>query len=175
MRVVTVFAGSNMKPPMRHRRAATALGIALARAGYAVRTGAGASPSLMGLVVDGAREAGGRVEGVILDLFLREGHPTLPTRVERTMAERKKALVKETVGLIVLPGGFGTLDELFEVLVLHQIRVYRGPVIVLNVDGYFASIRAFIRRARKDGYLRARDLRRLSVVRSVRGVMRLLG
>lgn len=160
---------------MSHRRAATALGRALAGAGYAVRTGAGASPSLMGLVVDGAHEAGGAVEGVILDLFLRVGHPTLPTRIERTMAERKKALVKGTVGLVVLPGGFGTLDELFEVLVLHQIRVYSGPVVVLDVDGYFAPIRAFIRRARWDGYLRARDLRRLSFVRSVGGVIRLLG
>ena len=156
-----------MDPPARYRRAALLLGKRLAEAGYAVRTGAGDSPSLMGLVVDGARRAGGRVEGVILDLFMRVGHPRLKTRVETKMSARKKQLVKGTRALIVMPGGFGTLDELFEVLVLQQIRVYRGPVVVLNLDGYYDPVIRFIRRARRERFLDPKHLEKLRFVRSV--------
>ena len=172
MAIVTVFVGSNMDPPIRYRQAALLLGRRLAEAGHAVRTGAGDSPSLMGLVVDGARAAGGRVEGVILDLFMRVQHPRLKTEVVTTMSRRKKQLVRGTKALIVMPGGFGTLDEMFEVLVLHQIGVYHGPVIVLNLDRYFDPIEQFIRRAKRENFLQPKYLKKLKFVRSVAAAIR---
>jgi len=167
--VVTVYAGSSEVAPPRYRRAASELGRRLADLGWTVRTGAGRSPSLMGLVVDGAR---GRAEGVILHKFLRVRHPTLPTSVVRTMPHRKAGLIRGAKALIVLPGGFGTMDELFEVLVLHQIDEFRGPIIVLNLDGYYDAILAWIRRARRERFLRDADLRRLRWVRSVAGAVK---
>jgi uncharacterized protein (TIGR00730 family) len=174
MAVVTVFAGSNLNPPKGYRRAALELGERLARAGYVVRTGAGRSPSLMGLVVDGALSAGGRVEGVILDRFMSLLHPDLKPRVTNRMYERKKALVKGARALIVLPGGFGTLDELFEVLVLHQIQVFRGRIVAVNLGGYFDAVRAFLARARREGFVRVEDLARVRFVGSAAEAVRAL-
>jgi uncharacterized protein (TIGR00730 family) len=169
-RVVTVFAGSS-ETADRYRAAARRLGRALAAAGWTVRTGAGRSPSLMGEVIDGARAAGGRVEGVILDKFLRVKHPALPTRVVRTMARRKLELVRGARALVVMPGGFGTMDELFEVLVLRQIGEFRGPVIVMNLGGYYDAVRAWMRRAVRERFIHRRHLRRLHWVRSVNEVL----
>lgn len=171
MATVSVFASSHLDPAPSFRRAAAQLGRRLARAGYTVRTGAGASPCLMGLVSDAALEAGGRVEGVILDRFLHLLHPRVPTRIEKTMAERKRRLWVGTRALVVLPGGYGTLDELFEVLVLHQIGLYRGRVILLNVSGFYDPLLKWLDRAGREGFINPRDRRRLKVVRTTAGAV----
>lgn len=169
--VVSVFASSHMNPAPAFRRAASELGRRLARAGHTVRTGAGASPCLMGLVSDAALAAGGRVEGVILDRFLHLQHPKVPTRIEKTMAERKRRLWVGTRALVVLPGGYGTLDELFEVLVLHQIGLYRGRVILINVDRFYDPLLAWLKRAGREGFIKPVDRRRLSVVKTAAAAM----
>lgn len=171
--IATIFAGAGEAAPRAWRRRAFELGRALARAGWIVRTGAGRSPSLMGVVADGAIAEGGRVEGVILDRFLKVLHPALrDARVVKTMARRKEGLMHRAKAVIVLPGGYGTFDELFNVLVLKQIGVFHGPVVVVDFDHYFTPLRAVIHQMRLHGFIHDGHKRQIAWVRSVRGVMR---
>lgn len=171
--IATIFAGAGERAPRAWQRKAFELGRSLARAGWIVRTGAGRSPSLMGCVVDGARAEGGRVEGVILDRFLRLLHPAMrDASVVKTMARRKEGLMRRARAVIVLPGGYGTFDELFNVLVLRQIGVYHGPIVVVDFDHYFTPLRAVIAQMRRHDFIHDGHRAQIAWVRSVRGAMR---
>jgi uncharacterized protein (TIGR00730 family) len=159
---VTVFCGSSAGRDAAFASAAEGLGRALAASGRTLVYGGG-HVGLMGRLADAALDAGGHVIGVIPEaLMAREvGHRGLPDlRVVATMHERKALMATLGDAFVALPGGFGTLDELFEVVTWAQLGIHAKPIGLLNVSGYFDFLLRFADRAASDGFVRAahRDL-----------------
>jgi uncharacterized protein (TIGR00730 family) len=158
MRSVCVFCGSHAGNDAAYAQAADGLGAEIARRGLRLVYGGG-SVGLMGIVADGALAAGGEVVGVLpVELFKREvAHPGLTRLYDvATMHERKALMASLSDAFVAMPGGYGTLDELFEMTTWSQLAIQRKPVGVLDVAGYFSELRAFLRRAEADGFLSAR-------------------
>jgi uncharacterized protein (TIGR00730 family) len=140
-RAVTVFGSARARPGDEEYRYAEDLGRALAKAGHAVITGGG--PGHMEAVNKGAFEAGGQSIGVCIELPREERPNAYLTRVVsfRYFFVRKVMFVKYTKAFVILPGGFGTLDELFEALTLIQTRKVPGfPVILAGDDQYWDGL-----------------------------------
>jgi uncharacterized protein (TIGR00730 family) len=156
---VTVFGSARFGPDHAYYELARELGSRMARAGFAVMTGGG--PGIMEAANRGAREAGGRSVGCNIKLP-REQHPNpyLDTFVEFDhFFVRKVMLVKYSQAFVVLPGGFGTLDEIFETATLIQTRKMSSFPIVALGNEYWEHLRSFIRRTMIDeGTISREDL-----------------
>ena len=156
---VCVFCGSSSGAESSYVEAAQTVGRTLAEAGHGVVYG-GAGRGLMGVVADAALEAGARVVGVLPEqLFLREvAHPGLTELVVvRSMHERKAEMAERADAFLALPGGLGTLDETFEILTWAQLGIHGKPVGLLNVQGYFDGLLAFLDHAVAQRFVRPRD------------------
>ena len=163
-RRLCVYCGSTTgnRPSFLH--AADAVGQLLAAQGIGVVYG-GASVGLMGRVADAALAAGGEVIGVLPDkLFEREvAHAGLTElHVVSSMHERKALMSELSDGFIALPGGYGTIEEVVEAVTWTQLGIHAKPVGLLDVDGYFEHLIAFLDRGVSDGLL-APESRRLLV------------
>ena len=153
---VCVFCGSSDDVGEKYRKAAAALGAGLARRGLGLVYG-GASVGLMGVLADAALREGGEVIGVIpRRLEEREiAHQGLSElHVVGDMHARKALMAQLSDGFIALPGGLGTLEELFEVLTWAYLRFHSHPCAVLDVDGFYASLRSFLDHATTEGFIR---------------------
>jgi uncharacterized protein (TIGR00730 family) len=152
-----VFCGSSTGLDPRHRVAAREFGKELAVRGLALVWGAG-RVGLMGEVADAALAAGGRLIGVIPG-FLRTAelcHPAiLPADlfVTEDLFERKRRMIELADAFAILPGGLGTLDELFEVVALAQLRRHEKPCALLNVGGFFDPLLAHLRASVAAGFV----------------------
>jgi uncharacterized protein (TIGR00730 family) len=154
---VAVFCGSSTGRDPVHAAAARAVGNGIARRAWTLVYGGG-QVGLMGLLADAALSAGGTVVGVI-PRFLRTrevAHEGL-TRLEvvETFAERKQRMADLADAFLSLPGGIGTLDELFETLSWSQVGLQRKPNALLNVAGFYDGLLAHLDRASREGYIRA--------------------
>jgi len=170
MKRICVFAGSNAGTRPGYRAAAEELGRALAGRGIGVVYG-GARVGLMGALADAALAARGEVIGVIPEALVRKevAHDGLTElRVVGSMHERKALMADLADGFIALPGGWGTLDELFEVLTWAQLGLHRKPCGLLNVVGYFDGLLAFIHHSIEEGFVR-REYRGMIVVAGAAG------
>jgi uncharacterized protein (TIGR00730 family) len=159
---VCVFCGSQGGKPAVYADAARKLGTLLAGRGLGLVYGAG-HVGLMGILADAALAKGGRVVGVIpQDLVDRELAHTGLTEliVVDTMHQRKALMAERSDAFIALPGGYGTLDETFEILTWAQLGYHNKPVGLLNVAGYFDGLLAWLDHAGHEGFLRSkhRDL-----------------
>ena len=143
---VAVFLGSSVGTRPEYAAAAADFGASLAQAGVGIVYG-GASVGMMGAMANAALAAGGEVIGVIPGgLFAAEiPHPGL-TRMEvvGTMHERKALMADLADGFAALPGGLGTLDELFEILTWQQIGLHAKPVALVDVDGFWDPLTAVL-------------------------------
>jgi len=150
-----VFCGSSDNVRSEYLDTAFRLGVVLAQNGIRLVYGAG-STGLMGAVANGALEAGGIVLGVIPKLF---DTPILAHRglthieVVETMHQRQARMSEISDAFIALPGGFGTLGELFEALTWAQIGIHRKPIGLLNVNGYYDGLLTMIEHARMEGFI----------------------
>jgi uncharacterized protein (TIGR00730 family) len=163
MRRICVFAGSNSGARAEYGEAAAALGAELARRGLGVVYG-GASVGLMATVANAALAAGGEVIGVLpRGLFRTEvAHAGLTKLYEVTSMHERKALMADLAdGFIALPGGFGTFDELFEIVTWAQIGIHSKPIGLLDVAGYFAPLVALVEHASREGFLPAKHTKLL--------------
>ncbi len=162
---VCVYCGSQPGHDARFAQAARDVGMALGRAGLGLVYGGGRA-GLMGAVADAALAAGAPVLGIIPErLMARElGHPRLQElRVVGTMHERKHGMADAADAFLALPGGLGTLEELFEVWTWHQLGYHRKPVGLLNVAGFFDPLLAFLQRSVEAGFVSAANLATLQV------------
>ena len=162
-RSLAIYCGSSPGNDICYARLAHATGSLLAQRGIRMVYGGG-GVGMMGAAADGALAAGGDVVGVIPEfLDTRElKHPGVPDmRVVRTMHERKQLMVDLADGFIALPGGFGTLDELFEVLTWSQLAIHQHPIGVLNADGFFDGLLSCLDTMVSRGFLRQQDRDRL--------------
>ncbi len=157
MKTVCVYCGSSDKMNNEYLEAARQMGADIARRGLILAYGAGCT-GMMGAVADGALEAGGEVIGVIPKMFTT---PTLMhtglSRLEivDSMHARKKRLVDISDAFVALPGGYGTFEELFEILTWAQIGLHHKPVGILNAQHYFDPLLAVIEHARIEGFIYA--------------------
>lgn len=154
---ICVFAGSSPGSDPSFTEAARELGSELASRNITVVFGGG-SVGVMGDLADGALAGGGRVIGVIPEaLTAREiAHPLASEMiVVQTMHERKARMASLADGFIALPGGLGTLEELFEVLTWAQLGIHGKPCGLLNVKGYYDRLLAFLDHAVESRLLRS--------------------
>jgi uncharacterized protein (TIGR00730 family) len=145
-RSVCVFCGSRAGADPAYAQAATETGALLARKGWRLVYGAG-DVGLMGLVARAAQAGGGRTFGVIPQHLVKweVGKRDLDHFVvTETMHERKKVMFMQADAIVVLPGGAGSLDELFEVLTWRQLGLHEKPVLLVNVAGYWDPLLALV-------------------------------
>jgi uncharacterized protein (TIGR00730 family) len=157
MKRILVFCGSSPGRLPDYAAAAAVLGAEIAQRGLATVYG-GATVGLMGAVADGALAAGGEVIGVIpRRLVEREiAHAGLTElHVVETMHERKALMAEIADAVIALPGGSGTLDELFELFTWSQLGLHRKPIGLLNVAGYWRPLLGFLDHAVSERFLAA--------------------
>jgi len=165
MQSIVVYCGSNPGKKTLYAEAAYELGAALARRNIKLIYGGG-NMGLMGRVADGAMDNAGFVTGIIPNFLakLEVAHKTLSElHFVETMHERKAKMVSMSDGVIALPGGYGTFDELFEILTWAQLRIFHGPVGLLNVNGFYDLLLLQLDKMVEEGFLRA-DNRALLVV-----------
>ncbi len=165
MTSVCVFCGSSPGARPAYRASAIALGELFAARSIRLVYGGG-HVGLMGIVADAALAAGGEVVGVITEgLQAREvGLSGLADlRVVGTMHERKALMASLANAFIALPGGAGTLDEFFEAWTWTQLGIHRKPVGLLNIEGYYDALLAFVERAEADRFIRPEHVAALVV------------
>jgi len=156
MRRICVFLGSNAGRRPAYMDAAAALGALLAREGIGLVYG-GASVGLMGVLANATLEAGGEVIGIIPQRLVEKeiAHRGLSDlRVVGSMHERKALMAELSDGFVALPGGIGTLEELFEVWTWAQLGSHGKPCAVLNVEGYYDRMLAFLDHIVDEGFMR---------------------
>jgi uncharacterized protein (TIGR00730 family) len=144
MTTICVFCASSERIDPRYIELATDVGSELARRGFDLVSGGG-SVSCMGAVARAVRAGGGRTTGVIpqalVDMEVADGDAD-ELVVTRDMRERKGEMERRSDGFLALPGGLGTLDEIFEIWVMRSLGLHELPLVVLDPDGVFAMMRA---------------------------------
>jgi uncharacterized protein (TIGR00730 family) len=167
MRRVCVFCGSNSGARPEYAAAARDVAAALVRNDLELVYGGG-RVGLMGVIADEVLRLGGRAIGVIpRNLLLREvGHTSLTElRVVETMHERKALMAELSDAFIAMPGGLGTLEEIFEVWTWAQLGMHRKPCGFLDVAGYYASLMQFLDNAVRERFVRE-ETRAVAIIES---------
>jgi uncharacterized protein (TIGR00730 family) len=160
MRRVTVFCGSNQGARPEYAEAAAGFGRTLAGRGIELVYG-GSSIGTMGVLARAVLEAGGAVVGVVPRLLVEREvafRGLSDLRVVEGLAERKAVMAELADAFVALPGGFGTLDELFEMVTWGQLGLHRKPCGLLNVCGYYDRLLAFLEHAAEQQFIRAEHL-----------------
>ncbi|MCB0786225.1 MAG: TIGR00730 family Rossman fold protein [Flavobacteriales bacterium] len=150
-----VFCGASSGHDPVYMEAARQVGLALAERGLGVVYGGG-HVGLMGAVADAAMEAGGNVVGVIPGFMTEKevAHERVSELIMvKDMHERKLVMHQRSQAVIALPGGFGTMDELFELLTWRQLGLHAKPMGVLNVNGFYDPLLDQANRMKRDGFL----------------------
>lgn len=163
MQRLCVFCGSSAGCRTVYAEAGRRLGQALAERGLGLVYGGG-HIGLMGILADSVLEAGGSVIGVIPQALVDKelAHAGLTElHIVTTMHQRKALMADLADGFTALPGAFGSADELFEVLTWAQLGLHAKPIGLLNVAGYFDSLRAWLDHAVREGFLRSAHRRLL--------------
>jgi uncharacterized protein (TIGR00730 family) len=162
---VAVYCGSSNGNDPSFLNEAVALGEAIAATGLGLVYG-GASVGLMGAVADSALAGGAEVIGVLPEVLSGSeiAHRGL-TRLEivQTMHERKARMVKLADAFLMLPGGYGTLDEMMEIVTWKQLRLHAKPCILINTAGYWDGLLEFLDRAVDAGFLKLENRHLLQV------------
>ncbi|MEX1177096.1 MAG: TIGR00730 family Rossman fold protein [Nitriliruptor sp.] len=162
---VTTYCSSSEAVDERFTAAVHAYGTALGEAGHDLVYG-GTAVGLMGVVSRAVRAAGGRVTGVLPQLMADRGIADGDCDelvVTEGMGGRKQEMIARADAFVALPGGFGTLEELLEVLTLKQLGYHRRPIVLLQVDGFWDRLLAFFEQLYDGAFARA-DYRRLYTV-----------
>ena len=152
---IAVYCGSNHGADPAYAQAASALGRLLAERGIRLVYGGG-HVGLMGVLADAALAGGGEVFGVITRALQAKelAHDALTSlTVVDTMHERKAAMADAADAFVMLPGGYGTLDEFFEAVSWTQLGVHDKPCGILDVAGYYASLRMLLDEATRQGFV----------------------
>jgi uncharacterized protein (TIGR00730 family) len=156
IRSICVFCGSSSGARPQYAVAARELGALLAHRGITVVYGGG-HVGMMGQLADAALAAGGKVVGVIPEHLMRPeiAHQHLDELiVVESMHTRKRTMSERADAFVVLPGGFGTFEEMFEMVTWLQLRLHSKPVGLVNCLGYFDHLLAFLHHAADEGFIR---------------------
>jgi len=173
MKRITVFCASSFGTDKIYEEQAIALGRTLAEQNIELVYG-GANVGLMGAVADGTLNAGGKVIGVLPN-FLRSkeiAHQGLTELIlVESMHERKTKMNELCDGIIALPGGFGTLEELFEMLTWAQLGLHKKPIAILNVNGFYDSLLELLQTMTEKGLLKEVNQKMLLVSEDIEDLL----
>ena len=170
---VCVYCGSSLGANPRHTDAARHLGTQLAAHGIRLVYGGGRI-GLMGQIADAVLAGGGQVIGVIPEhLQIQEkGHRGVTElHVVASMHERKNLMFELSDAFVILPGGFGTLDEAFEMLTWRQLQLHDKPILFLNIDGYWTPFAKLVDQFIAEGFARESSRRLFAMVDAVEDVI----
>ena len=173
MKRICVFCGSHLGNDPSYARVARQAAEAIVAAGYGVVYGGGGI-GLMKIVADAALAAGGEVIGVIPEALATAevAHNGITQlHVVQSMHERKALMADLCDAFVALPGGFGTMDELHEILTWRQLGIHDKPIVLLNVDGYYDDLLSLYDRMQRDGFVRPQSR---ALIRVATGVDELL-
>jgi len=162
---VCVYCGARSGDSPAFVEAAQSLGRSIADRRWQLVYGGG-KVGLMGVLADAALAAGGRVVGVIPELLMdmEVGHTGLSElQIVTSMHERKRRMAELSQAFIALPGGLGTLEELFEVWTWRHLGYHQRPIGLLNVEGYFDALLVFLRHSQRSGFIDADQQSMLSM------------
>lgn len=176
-RWICVFCGANSGSRSVYLDTARALGEAMAAKGINLVYG-GSGLGIMAAVANAVLDRGGRATGVIPHhLIEKEKMAGRSTQlyVVKSMHERKSLMYKMSDAFIVLPGGFGSMDELMEVLTWSKLELHDKPVALLNIAGYYDALLSWFDHARENGFLGARDRELVLASDTVEGILKVLG
>jgi uncharacterized protein (TIGR00730 family) len=163
MAAICVYCASSESIDERYLRLAAEVGTALAGAGHTLVFGGG-RVSMMGALASAARAGGAHTVGVIPELLMPREHPDLRADelvVVQTMRERKRIMDERSDAVLALPGGIGTLEELFEMWTSAYLGMHAKPVVVLDPDGFYAPLWQFVESLRDSGFVSPRAIERL--------------
>jgi uncharacterized protein (TIGR00730 family) len=173
IRSLCVYCGSSEMVDAQYRDAASELGAQLARAGIALVYGGG-RVGLMGLLADAVLAARGKVTGIIPS-HLRDAEVAHRGISELVvvggMHERKRLMAERADGFAILPGGIGTLDEMFEIVSWKQLRLHDKPILLVDIGSYWAPLRVLLDHIIDAGFASAQTRGLLQVVPSVAALM----
>lgn len=176
IKTACVYCGSSAASDPVYDQPTIALGTALAKAGITLTYGGG-SPGLMGKVANACMEAGGEVIGIIPEsiLKLEARHNELTELiVVDNMHTRKRMMAERADAFVVMPGGLGTLDEMFEILTWRYLGIHDKPVIIANILGYWDPLLALMDHMMEKKFLREPHMKTFVVARDVDEVMAIL-
>jgi uncharacterized protein (TIGR00730 family) len=173
IRALCVYCGSSSQVRPSHLQAARRLGALAAESGVDIVYGGG-RVGLMGAVAEGALGNGGRLVGIIPQHLedLEAGHRGASEYiVVQSMHARKQLMAERSDAFCALPGGFGTLDETFEIITWRQLKLHDKPVILVNVEGYWDPLLRLVEHQTAEGYLRGGSAGLFHVVERVEDVL----
>ena len=176
LEAVVVFCGSGEGNDPIYMAEAEKMGAILAQNNIKLIYGAGGK-GLMGAVAKGALDNNGYVIGAtVRTLYEIEQADLVDTAIQKfevwdKMSNRKVSMTKQTDAICVLPGGLGTLDELFEVLVLRQIQISDKPIIVVNINGFYNPLMTMLRQMSDAGFIKPHQLNLMRFVDTVEDVL----
>lgn len=166
---IAVFCGSKPGENPAFETDALALGKALAENGYRIIYGGG-NKGLMGAVANSALAGGGFITGVIPEMLVKweRQHDTLSELIiTENMHQRKQMMYERCEAAIVLPGGFGTLDELFEMLTWNQLQIHDKKILLLNTAGFYFHLMEHLRNMQEMGFLYEETTKSICLCNSV--------
>jgi len=154
MKSLCVFLGSNISIKPEYFKHARELAAGLVKNNIRLVYGGG-NNGLMGAIANTVIELGGQVIGVITEeLYDKEGHCELTELVVvKSMHQRKQLLAQHANGFIAMPGGFGTLEEIFEIINGAKLKLHSKPIYLFNINGYFNHLLAFLDQATQEKFL----------------------
>lgn len=155
---ICVYSASSTQIDAAYAEAATRLGTLMGQQGIHLVNGAGRM-GLMAATANAVLEAGGQVTGVIPRFMVEQGwhHTDLTRLIEvEDMHERKQTMARLSDGIIALPGGCGTLEELLEVITWKQLGLYLNPIVLLNTRDYYRPLLEMLQRAVDEHFMRRR-------------------
>ncbi|GBF49889.1 hypothetical protein LPTSP4_14090 [Leptospira ryugenii] len=173
MKRICVFCGSSSGDQSLYRETAFRLGEAIGERGFSLVYG-GANVGLMGAVAEGTLSKGGQVIGVLPNFLQKKeiAHTSLTELLlVESMHERKSKMNELSDGVIALPGGFGTMEELFEVLTWSQLGLLEKPIALLNLNGFYEPLLLLLDQMVKSGFLKQENKEMLLVANSISHVL----
>ena len=166
LQTVCVYCGASTRVSPRYLEAAQQVGTALGEVGLSVVYGGGRQ-GLMVAVADAALVAGGKVIGIIpqhlQDREVRHDDLT-ELHIVASMHERKQLMVMKSDAFVILPGGYGTLDEAFEILTWKQLGLHNKPILFVNIDGFWSPLNDFKKKLSEENFIKPEDLDLFSFV-----------
>ena len=157
---ITVYCASSSSVDVKYLAAARRMGALIARDGFTLVNGGGAR-GLMAATIDGAYEEGGHIIGVLPHFMIERGwaNERLTECIDTpSMHVRKETMASLSCAAVALPGGIGTLDELCEMMTWHQLKLFTGPVVIVNTDGFFDPLIEMFTRMQELHFMRGGEI-----------------
>lgn len=163
---LAVFCGSKTGNNLLFAKDAAELGVLLAKHNIKLIYGGG-SAGLMGIIADAVMEKGGEVKGIIPKMLLEwevQHRGITELVISNDMHERKKIIYSLCDAALILPGGFGTLDELFEIVTWNQLTIHDKEIFILNSGGFYNHLMDHIELMKKEGFLYEEAQKRITII-----------